>query len=293
MHDARLGDNFHTTTAQRLGVSRQRLRRADLVAPHFGVRATHTADDLVGRCHAFLPAMSSRMAFSHATAALIHGLPLPPRLARDPTLHVSSLAPTRASRHTGVRGHQIRLRLDEIDVVAGLPVVGPIETWCQLAGALDEADLTVCGDALVRRKSPLTTIAEMERAVQRCVDRPGVPVLRGAMGRVRPNTDSPMETVIRLALVDAGLPEPLVNYGIADSGGRIVAHGDLVYPEARVVVEYDGDHHRTEDRQYFIDIDRLWRIQSLGWTVVRINRTHLADGAAEAVSRTRFALRCG
>ena len=292
MHDARLGDNFHTTTAQRLGVSRQRLRRADLVAPHFGVRATSAAADLVGRCRAFVPAMSPRMAFSHTTAALIHGLPLPPRLACDPTLHVSSLAPTRASRHAGVRGHQVRLGMDAIQLVNGLPVVEPIETWCQLASALDETELTVCGDALLRRKSPLTTVEDMERAVRECVDRPGVPVLRTAMSRVRANTDSPMETVLRLALVDAGLPEPLVNYEIVDADGRVVAHGDLVYPDARVVVEYDGDHHRTEDRQYFIDVDRLWRIQSLGWTVVRVNRTHLATGAAEAVRRIRLALAC-
>lgn len=99
-----------------------------------------------------------------------------------------------------------------------------------------------------------------------------------------------METILRLAILRAGLPEPRVNYKIANRTGDVVAHGDLVFPAARVVVEYDGDQHRTDARQYYLDVDRLWRIHSLDWNVVRINRTHLAGGAAEAVRRIRLAL---
>lgn len=98
-----------------------------------------------------------------------------------------------------------------------------------------------------------------------------------------------METILRLAIIRAGLPEPLVNYQILTGEGEVVAHGDLVYPQARVVIEYDGDHHRTDARQYHLDVDRLWKIQSLGWKVVRINSTHLASDAAEAVRRIRLA----
>lgn len=99
-----------------------------------------------------------------------------------------------------------------------------------------------------------------------------------------------METVLRLALVSAGMPEPTVNYQILGRDGGVAAHGDLVYPESRLVVEYDGEHHRTDAHQYHVDIDRLWRIRSLGWEIVRLNKSHLRGDASEAVRRVRLAL---
>ncbi|HEY8282497.1 MAG TPA: DUF559 domain-containing protein [Leifsonia sp.] len=106
----------------------------------------------------------------------------------------------------------------------------------------------------------------------------------------RPRSDSPMESVLRLAIVRADLPEPEVNGELRDAEGRLVALGDLVFADRRVVVEYDGDHHRHDRSQYATDIDRLWRIEEQGWRVVRINGTHMANGAAEAVARVRSAL---
>jgi very-short-patch-repair endonuclease len=106
---------------------------------------------------------------------------------------------------------------------------------------------------------------------------------------VRIDTDSAMETVLRLALVDGGLPEPVVNRPI-QVGSGVELHGDLVYVEKRVVVEYDGDHHRTEQRQYDLDVDRIWALEASGWRVIRVNRSHLANRASLAVARVRAAL---
>ncbi|MDR6613228.1 DUF559 domain-containing protein [Leifsonia sp. 1010] len=172
----------------------------------------------------------------------------------------------------------------------GLRVVSAVEAWCQLATTLAEDDLVVCGDALIRRKEPIATVEQLAAAVASSPRRPGVRSLRSALARVRARTDSPMESVLRLALVRAGLPEPAVNYLIVGPDGEVVAHGDLAYPAAKVVVEYDGDQHRTDARQYYIDVDRLWRIRTMGWEVVRLNRTHMVSDAHEAVRRVRLAL---
>ena len=286
----RLGKHFSTRDAQRAGVTRQRLRRVDLQAPHHGVRSTRTPSTLVERCHAFLPAMTSTMLFSHVTAARLHGLPLPGSMSTDLRLHVSTIAPGRAIRHRGVCGHQVRLSECDIRFVHALPVPAPVETWCQLATLLSEEQLVIAGDALVRRKEPLASLEEIRNAVDRATCRPGIRRLRLAAARLRPRTDSPMETLLREALMSAGLPEPRVNYALLAADGSVAAHGDLVYPAARLVIEYDGDHHRTDERQYHIDVDRLWRIQALGWKVLRINKTHLTAGAAEAVRRVADAL---
>ncbi|TDQ03741.1 hypothetical protein AXZ95_2038 [Leifsonia sp. 115AMFTsu3.1] len=285
-----MGPHFTTGEALLHGVSRSRLRRGDLTRPHHGVRAIGPAHDLVERCRAFLPAMTEGMLFSHITAARLHGLPLGREADLDEPLHVSTRAPGRAARHRGIHGHQTRIADDATTTLHGLPVVSAVETWCQLASMLAEDDLVVCGDALVRRKEPIATMEQLAAAVASSPRRPGVRLLRCALARVRARTDSPMETVLRLALVRAGLPEPAVNYRIVGPDGDLVAHGDLAYPAAHVVVEYDGDQHRTDTHQYYIDVDRLWRIRTMGWEVVRVNRTHMANDAREAVRRVRLAL---
>ena len=94
---------------------------------------------------------------------------------------------------------------------------------------------------------------------------------------MRPNTDSAPETVLRLLLVRARLPEPMVNVPIRNREGKVTAHADLAFPNFRIVLEYDGDQHRTDADQYYIDIDRLQRITREGWQVIRVNRRHMQD----------------
>lgn len=97
-----------------------------------------------------------------------------------------------------------------------------------------------------------------------------------------------METRLRLAIVQNGLPEPAVNYVIA--GPNRTYHLDLAYPHRRVAIEYDGDHHRTDRDQYRLDLNRLWEIERLGWRIVRLNNAHVARGAHEGLRRIRSAL---
>lgn len=160
--------------------------------------------------------------------------------------------------------------------------------WCQLGSVLGVDELVIVGDALCRRTDPLADPHELQEAVDGAGSRPGVRRLRQAIELVRARTDSPMESRLRLAIVRGGLPEPLVNYVIA--GPARTYHLDLAYPHCRLAVEYDGDHHRTDRAQYRLDIDRLWQIEAQGWRVIRINASHLADGAHEAVRRIRAAL---
>ena len=189
-------------------------------------------------------------------------------------------------RRTGVVGHQ----LDVVQPVShdDLPVADPVESWVELASMLDVDDLVIVGDALLRRVRPLSELPALQEAVDAASGRPGIRRLRQSLPLVRPRTDSPMETVLRLAIVRAGLPEPNVNHVIHAADRSY--HADLAYPTARIAIEYDGEQHRTDDRQYQVDIDRLWSIQAAGWRVVRVNRVHLANKADDAIARIRAAL---
>ena len=281
--------SFSTYAAQLAGVNRSRLRRADLVSPFHGVRR-NAADQPITveeRCKAYATVMPEGMFFSHTTAATLYGLPLP--ALDSAAIHVAAPRHRRAPRAQGVVGHRVTVAEEDVRSVRGLRVPRPEEVLCQLASLLDHDALVRVGDAMVRRKLPLSTMEQLSSAVSAAEARPGVRTLRQALESVRARTDSPMETTLRLAIIRGGLPEPLVNHRIGLGANR-VAHLDLAYPDRRIAIEYDGDHHRTDDRQFHIDGDRLWRIEAAGWRVIRVNRSHMSDGAHEAVRRVRLAL---
>lgn len=56
--------------------------------------------------------------------------------------------------------------------------------------------------------------------------------------------ESPMETRLRWTLIQSGLPRPQVQADLRDSDGRFLGRADLYYPQARLVIEYDGANHR-------------------------------------------------
>jgi hypothetical protein len=51
----------------------------------------------------------------------------------------------------------------------------------------------------------------------------------------------------------------------------VTLHPDLVYPEWRLALEYEGDGHRTDPRQWRHDIWRREALESAGYRVVRVH----------------------
>lgn len=92
-------------------------------------------------------------------------------------------------------------------------------------------------------------------------------------------------------LADAGLPKPDLNVAITDAAGAVIGYGDIVYRPWKVVVEYDGQHHRVSSAQYAKDESRLEAFQLVGWLVVRIRADGLTrQGRSATVRRVRSAL---
>ena len=286
------GRAFRTHTGTSAGLSTKRMRAGDLIKPFAGIRTpVHdqtTPDTLIT---AYGERMSARDFFSHVSAARLHALPLPAWLARDRTVHLSTERQELRERGRGVAAHHVTAGSIRIVEVRGLRATSPVDTWCQLSTVLGVDDLIVMGDALVRRKNPLATMDELRRAVARYAGHRGARKLREALGWVRPGVDSPKETVLRLLLVRAHLPEPEVNGEIFDSSGTKIATGDLIYREYRVVVEYDGEQHRTDEEQYHWDVDRIDSIVEAGWRHIRINKSHLRNRPATVIRKVTTALR--
>jgi very-short-patch-repair endonuclease len=225
------------------------------------------------------------------TAARILGLPLPKRFRIDPRLDVAVDADSPQPRHADIRGHRIvRAGADRPLVVADLPLVPPSRVWLQLAPLLTVDELVVVGDALCRRTDPLLTPDELRRRIVRSPGARGIRRARAALARIRPGTDSPMESVLRLALLRQGLPEPEIGVAVRDDAGGYVGRPDLTYPTARIAIEYEGDVHRIERDTFVRDILRRERFERAGWTVVRVISDHLAGDACDLAARIRILL---
>lgn len=279
---------FTPGDAAAAGLSRGRLRSADVARVVRGVYTSTGADSSV------VAAAARRLRrgqfFSHITAARLHDLYLPRRLDGLAVLHITALRPTAAPRARGVVGHHAEPGSVRVVSVAGIPVASPVDAWCQLASVLTVAELVELGDGLVRRANPPATMDQLADAVARSAGRRGSRALRAAFARVRPGTDSRQETRLRLHIVDAGLPEPLVNIPIHDADGLFLALGDLVYPEWKILIEYDGAHHFASEQQGHHDVDRLDLLMADGWRVIRVHREHMGTRAQGRIRTIRAAL---
>jgi hypothetical protein len=168
-----------------------------------------------------------------------------------------------------------------------MPVVDPARVWVQLGPGLDRLSLVAAGDDLVRRKRPLSSIAELERVVALSKGVRGIRMLRAALADVRPGTDSPMETRLRLQLIDAGLPEPVIGHTILDWTGAFVGTPDLAYVKERIAIEYEGDGHRSDPLVFADDIERRERMQEASWYVIRVIKDHVFRRQAWLIDRVR------
>ena len=235
--------------------------------------------------------------FSHTTAALLWDIPLP--LLKGSLLDTSVCRPERASRSAGVRGHQIDPRLVHVVEHNGLRLSTPASTWATLATLLHPYDLVAAGDAIVCQRMstggspgptppPLATLDQL-RAAMDAGRRPGLAALRDAFGRIRTESWSRPETWVRLILIDAGLPEPVLNFDAHDAAGRFLGCVDLAYPELKIAIEYEGAHHWMTAEQIQHDIDRLDRLVENGWRIVRLTKRHVFGDPAEVVRRVTVA----
>jgi len=310
----RLGP-FRFHEARALGVTRHRLRQSDLVRAHHGLYAlAGAAYSILDRCEHALPLLGEFRWYSHLTAARAWGMPLPFAEEADEPLHVLAFPGAVPLRRPHVVGWATE---DEGigRVLQGLvPLVAPADAWCLLAvpgGAgryrptgdeprgrkrtLSAEWLVAVGDYLLTgprrdggRRDPLCTKEDLVAALTRHRGKRGAKALAWAIERVRTPVHSPRETLLRLALIAQGLPEPAVQVPVHTAAG--LRHADLGYPDARLLIEYQGDHHRTDLRQWREDHTRRQLFEDAGHRLIAVTAADLGDGGVALGHRIRRAL---
>jgi hypothetical protein len=236
-------------------------------------------------------------AASHVTAAELHSLP---QRRQDDAFDVYHLIRPEGAAHLDrphVIVHRMKLYEDEVTKIDGIPVTTPARTWLDMAELLSVDEIVAMGDHCVRvprpefedRDMPLCSIRDLQRTIDRHRGKRGLRKAKEALELIRVGSDSPQETMLRLAIVRAGLPEPELNVPIISGDGARHHEPDLSYRKYKIGIEYEGEHH-GEEGQIARDIARSERYAALGWTEVRISKRHMLNDAKPAAAKVLVAL---
>ncbi|HET8595177.1 MAG TPA: hypothetical protein VFM07_08020 [Intrasporangium sp.] len=267
------GRPFAVREAIGLGLSYAEVDRMRLVAPTHGVRVEKRPVSLIERCFAIAPTMMAQFAFSHLTAAGLHGLPTSTGMDADPAIHLIRPAGDLLVRRSGVRGHR---GYDCRQVVQrdGLPVVGLADTWVDMGELIGPGlpvgldDLIVMGDAIATR---LRAVDPLREALARRIRPRGKLTLLEALEWIRVGSESPAETRTRLVLVRGGLPEPILNEPIRTRSGLWVGRPDMKYRKpVRLALEVQGREFHSGSEERADDEERFANFRAEGYEVVPV-----------------------
>ena len=194
-------------------------------------------------------------------------------------------------------GHSVLASEDEVEFVDGIRISSRSRTWLDMARRLSESELVCMGDELIRapraefedRTEPFDMLDGLRSLVARHPNLQGVVRARAALERMRVGADSAPESLLRLAMEDAGLPEPQLQVPLREDKA-VGPTADLGYRRRRLAIQYDGGHHLLEP-QIFSDRRRDKAFEAAGWTVVVFGKEDLADHFERAIRLIKRAMR--
>ena len=161
----------------------------------------------------------------------------------------------------------------------GVTCMHPMDAWIQFAQYLNLTELVVLAEALIRRYGyAIEQFTQRLTAFHRVIGRARC---EAALKLVKPS-DSVQETRTRLALMLFGLPIPQTQYGITDSENGYTYTVDMAYPQYKVAIEYDGDHHRTSKAQWRRDQEKRGVLVGRRWLVFVATAASIANEDARA-----------
>lgn len=228
----------------------------------------------------------SRAGISHTAAAISYGMP---RLGRG-RVCLTVQAGTALRSLAGVHLHRATIGDDESRIVGGYRTLSPARTIMDLSREFGVASGLVAADHALH--VGLVEPDEVELAWERCAGWPGRKAARIVRALCDGASESPLESLSRLAMAANRLPPPELQATISTRAGQFVARSDFYWDEFGVIGEADGDL-KYDDRVALVrERARQQSLEQLGLTVVRWRWADLADFEPVA-ARLRSAFRRG
>lgn len=213
------------------------------------------------------------------------------RTSNAEALHV--VVRTAAERHASsdVRMHVWNGLTDDCvqQLANGICCLKPAAAWTSIA--MDATMLQLIQIAESMERYGLATLDELRTFVEarrfhgkhRC---------RIALAIAEPGSASVKETELRVRLELRGLPKFAINFAVPGAAydSRAEQTVDLAIERYRVGLEYQGDQHRSDYRQYRRDRDKLGALAALGWQVLEVTQQDL--NSEEVVDRLAMRVMC-
>ncbi|WP_326551277.1 endonuclease domain-containing protein [Micromonospora sp. NBC_01813] len=239
-------------------------------------------------CRAVATRLPTGAAIYGLSAAYLWGVDLLPQRGRATApVHVAVPSIARPDPHPRIR--YAKLALDhkhDVTPLFGMPVTSGVRTAYDLGRRLPRADALITLDAFLRRRT--CTKAQLAAYVDAHPGRRHVNQLRELLSLADPLSASPMESRLRLLLHDAGLPKPTPQYEIRVQR-KFIARVDLAYPQWRIAIEYEGDHHR-EQATFRKDVHRFNALHAAGWLALRFTADDVLRRTAQLTQTVRQAI---
>jgi Transcriptional regulator, AbiEi antitoxin len=239
------GGPFTTAQARQAGCDDRELRRllrfGSLVRLRHGVylKRTLLPDDEAGqhvmKLRAVLLCLKAPLAASHQTAATLHLLAmLDPDLSQ---VHITREDAGSSRTEAGVRHHDASLPVHHLTEVDGIVTTTPARASLDIARTSTfEAALVVVESAL---NKGLATLSEFREILAHCTDWPGGRMANRAITFATPYSESPGESLSRIAFDVLGLPPPCQQTLFFDDAG-FIARSDFYWVEHNTIGEFDG-----------------------------------------------------
>ena len=275
--------------AQSTGITDWHLRhRAVLRLSRDAYMPQRDSADLLLRIRAVLLGAPEGALVSHQTAASLFGLQIP-LAPMDERVHLTVPPPTRVRHRADRRIHVSAVPAVQVQRRAGIALTSPGRTWLDLAAHIHPGALLAVTDQMLRRRYPRIGF---ERILQAAPGVRGTRAARSVLAAAHPLAGSPMESVLRWLIHDAGLPAPVLQHVVRDRDGRFLAQVDLAWPDRRVLVEFDGNVHR-ERRVFVEDLRRQNGLVLADWTVLRFTSADVLGRPHYVLAVIRAALGLG
>lgn len=230
--------------------------------------------------HATVSRLTPGGAVSHLSAAVLHGMPV---LGRPPTrVHITRDGQGGGFSRGQIHTHVTSLADDAVVVVDECAATSAARTVFDVActSGLHQG-LCLADNALHRRLLNREALADQVSGSGR---RRGLAVARRVVELADGGSESPGETLSRLRLRSAGIPEPELQYAVHGPDG-FIGRADFAWKDHRVLGEFDGevkyrDLAPTDGALRAVLLQERQREQQLrdqGWDVIRWGWRDLDD----------------
>lgn len=197
------------------------------------------------------------------SAALMHGF----GVLRSDVVHLSGSRAKTARTRPGVQVHGYDIPARDVTMAGAIAVSTPARTAVDLARFAPRLDAIAAVDAALHVGA--CTPQELTEQIERQGRARGIVQAREIVRYADGRAESPMESRLRLRVIDGKLPPPEVQYWVCDDRGRPIYRLDLAWPEYLLGLEYDGIDHLDKPRQRS-DLERRGWLLEQGWRLLSV-----------------------